>query len=60
MDDMEQFRIERDDAMTAAVMDDDWDAVRRYCKKYKVPLPSNEKVMKAGIYKAVQEIIGLP
>lgn len=60
MDDMKQFRIDRDDAFTAAVMQDDWEAVRRYCKKYKVPLPINEKVMKAGIYKAVQEIIGLP
>ena len=60
MDDMEQFRIERDDAFTAAVMNDDWDAVRRYCKKYKVPLPSNERVMKAGIYKAVQEILSMP
>lgn len=60
MDDMKQFRIDRDDAMTAVVMDDDWDAVKRYCEKYKVPLPSNENVMKAGIYKAAQEIIGLP
>lgn len=60
MDDMEQFRIDRDDAMMAAVMQDDWDAVRRYCKKYKVQLPSNERVMKAGIYKAVQEILSMP
>ena len=60
MDDMKQFRYDRDDAMTTAVMDDDWDAVRRYCRKYKVPLPKDERVMKAGIYKAVQEIITMP
>ena len=60
MDIMKQFRIDRDDAMTAAVMEDDWDAVRRYCRKYKVPIPSNENVMKAGIYKAVQDILSMP
>ena len=60
MDDMKQFRIDRDSAMTTAVMHDDWEAVRRYCKKYKVPLPSNENVMKAGIYKAVQDILDMP
>lgn len=60
MDVMKQFRIDRDDAFTAAVMQDDWDAVRRYCKKYRVQIPNNEDVLKAGIYKAVQEIIGLP
>ena len=60
MDPIRQFVIDRDDAFTAAVMEDDWDAVRRYCKKYKVKIPNNEKVMKAGIYKAAQEIIGLP
>ena len=60
MDNMKQLRYDRDDAMTVAVMDDDWDAVRRYCRKYKVPLPKDESVMKAGIYKAVQEIIDIP
>lgn len=60
MDDMKQFRIDRDDAFTAAVMQDDWNAVKRYCKKYKVPIPSDERVMKAGIYKAVQCIVHMP
>lgn len=60
MDVMKQFCMDRDDAMTAAVMEDDWDAVRRYCKKYKVPIPSNENAMKAGIYKAVQDILSMP
>lgn len=60
MDPIRQFVIDRDDAMTAAVMEDDWDAVRRYCRKYKVQLPKDESVMKAGIYKAVQEILSMP
>ena len=60
MDVMKQFRIDRDDAFIAAVMQDDWDAVKRYCKKYKVPIPSDERVMKAGIYKAVQGIVHMP
>lgn len=60
MDVMKQFRIDRDDAFTAAVMQDDWDAVRRYCKKYRVQIPNNEDVLKAGIYKAVLGIVDMP
>ena len=51
---------ERDEAFVAAVINDDWDAVKRYCKKYGVKLPKKEIVMKAGIYKAVQEVISIP
>ena len=49
-----KFAKERDAAFIAAVVDDDWDAVKRYAKKYDVPIPKSPKVMKAGIYKAVQ------
>ena len=37
------------------VMDDDWDAVNKYCQKCGIPMPKNPKVMKAGVYKAVAE-----
>lgn len=60
MDVMKQFRIDRDDAMTAAVMKDDWDAVRKYCRKYGMEIPKDERIMKAGIYKAVLGIGDMP
>ena len=51
---IETFLKDRHEALTKAVMEDDWKAVRKYCKKYHVPVPSSHKVFKAGIYKAVQ------
>lgn len=62
MDDMEirMFVRDRDTTFTNAVLHDDWDGVRAYCKHYGMKLPQNEKVMKAGIYKAVQECTNIP
>lgn len=48
------FVKERDRAFIKAVTEDKWDAVRKYAMKYGVPIPADEDVMKAGIYKAVQ------
>ena len=57
---MTQFLKDRKKAFTKAIMDDDWSYVRKYCEKYSVPLPKDDRVMKAGIYKAVQECIDIP
>ena len=54
------FAKERDKAFTDAVVNDKWDRVKRYAKKYGVPLPKSEKVMRAGIYKAVQYCTDIP
>ncbi len=54
------FAKERDRAFIKAVVDDDWSGVRKYSKKYGVPVPKDENVMKAGIYKAVQECTKIP
>ena len=51
---MKHFLKCRREAFTKAVLEDDWNAVRRYCEKYMVPIPEDEKVLKAGTYKAVQ------
>lgn len=51
---------ERDAAFVQAVRDDRWSPVLAYCRKYGVPLPDREIVMKAGIYKAVQECLEIP
>ena len=48
------FAEERDKAFVKAVVDDDWEAVRKHAKKYGVIVPKKRNVMKAGVYKAVQ------
>lgn len=57
---MSRFSKERDKAFIKAVMEDDWEAVRKYSKKYGVPIPKDRNVMKAGIYKAVQYCTDIP
>ena len=57
---MSAFTEERDKTITDAVVNDNWDGVKRYAKKYCVHLPKSEKVMKAGIYKAVQYCTSIP
>ena len=51
---MNKFVKDRHDAFVSAVMNDDWDKIKKYSAKYKVPMPKDEKVMKAGVYKACQ------
>lgn len=55
-----RFVHERDRAFTEFVKTGDLKAVRKYCRKYGVKIPVNERVFKAGIYKAVQECRGIP
>ncbi len=57
---MKRFLKDRKEAFTKAVMDDNWDCVRVYCNRYDVPIPEDEKIMKAGIYKAVQVCTDIP
>lgn len=57
---MNDIAKERDKAFIAAVLIDDWEPVKRYCKKYGEQLPEDERIMKAGIYKAVQYCTNIP
>ena len=57
---MNRLVQERDRAFTDFVKTGDLKAVRKYCRKYRVKIPVNERVFKAGIYKAVQECRGIP
>ena len=34
--------------------------VRKYCRKYGVQMPKDEKVFAAGVYKAVQQCTNIP
>ena len=54
------FAEERDKAFIDAVVNDKWDKVRKYSKKYGVPVPKKRNVMKAGVYKAVQYCTNIP
>lgn len=58
--DMKQFVKDRDSAFIAFVMNDEWEPVREYCNTYGVQMLDNPDVMAAGIYKAVQEVRGMP
>lgn len=57
---VKKFLRDRKEAFTKAVMEDNWDYVRVYCDRYGVPIPADEKIMKAGIYKAVQVCTDIP
>ena len=57
---MNRFVQERDRSFTDFVKTGDLKAVRKYCRKYRVKIPENERAFKAGIYKAVQEYRGIP
>ena len=50
----------RDKSMIKAVMEDDWSGIIRMCKEDGVPIPDDPRVMKAGIYKAVQYCTKIP
>ena len=54
------FAEERDKDFIDAVVNDKWDKVRKYSKKYGLPMPKKRNVMKAGVYKAVQYCTNIP
>ena len=58
--DMKTLVTDRNKAFTAFVLNDDWEPVRQYCKRYGVRMPDNPDVMAAGIYKAVQYTTNMP
>lgn len=57
---VKQFFKERNEAFIDAVVNDDFTKFKTYCKKYGVPLPPSKKIMKATVYKAVQECTDIP
>ena len=57
---MRDFVRERDAAFIHFVKTDDLSQVRAYCKKCGVQIPKDEKVMMAGVYKAVVATTSIP
>lgn len=50
----------RDEAVRRAVLYDDWHGVRDLCVEYMIPMPTDETIFKAGIYKSASGITNLP
>ena len=57
---MKRFACERDSAFIDFVETGSTVKVRKYCRKYGVQMPKDEKVFAAGIYKAVQQCTNIP
>ena len=57
---LRMFVRDRDRTITAAVMRDDWDAVKRFCKRWGTKVPEDERILKAGIYKAALACTKIP
>ena len=57
---MNDFVKERDAAFIHFLETDDLSKVREYCKKWNVRIPKNQKVLMAGVYKAVIAITSMP
>lgn len=64
MEQLHEFVCDRDKAFTNFVLNDDWNEVVAYARKWGVnpqtDLEHPEDWMKAGIYKAVQECTNIP
>ena len=57
---MRKFVKDRNEAFVEAVVNDNWNKLRKYSKKYGVAAPKNKAAMKAGVYKAVQYCKDIP
>ena len=53
---VEAFKKERDALFSAFVMDDNIEPILEYCAKYDIPTPSAKIALRAGVYKAVQNL----
>lgn len=51
---MSELVKDRHKAFAEVLHNDDFTELKKYCKKYGVPMPKSRKVAKAGIYKAIQ------
>ena len=57
---LREYAKKRDKAFIKAVENDNFEPAKKLFKEYCVKVPENEEIMKAGIYKAVQECTNIP
>lgn len=55
-----RYAKERDRVFTDAVINNNWEGVKRFNKKWNLPEPRKESALKAGVYKAVRECASIP
>ena len=58
--DLKQFVKDRNKALTAWVMEDDFSALVSYCLNYNIGLPDDIDVFKLAMYKAALGVTNLP
>ena len=58
--DIKAFADERNQIFSDFVVTDDLSNVYLFCQIYHIPIPADEAVLKAGVYKAVQECTDIP
>lgn len=46
---------ERDKALENVVLHDDLSGLRKFCARWRIPMPEKENVQRVAVYKAVQE-----
>ena len=56
----ERFVKDRNEAFTDFVLNDDLTKFKEYAKKYAIQIPTSKKIIKAAVYKAVQECTDIP
>ena len=58
--DTKAFYKERNQIFSDFVVTDNLSNVYLFCEIYHIPIPADEAVLKAGVYKAVQECTDIP
>lgn len=56
---MKEYIKERNEAFTAFILTGNKKPVIKYCKKYKVHMPKDERIFAAGVYKAALNCMGI-
>ena len=51
-DTINRFIDDRREAFTKFVMNDDWESLKKYCRKYKIQIPEDRTIAAVGFYKA--------
>ena len=54
MDKFAKFVQDRHKAFADVLYNDSLKELRKYCKKYGIPMQKNNEIAKAGVYKAIQ------
>ena len=57
---LDSFVEDRNRAFLEVLESGNLTALKKYCKKYNIVMPKNERVALAGVYKAIPHCLGIP